>query len=167
MPTSATSHITHTRSPVPASTPRAAQWRSARGGVRFATWSTTTRLGAGSNKRLRRSGSTVGGGRAVLIDCLDHNAAGSALEQPARPCDPGKRASISSTARRHRPRLLLDGSADPPKVPSEGVGRIGRTLREVVVEGRPLPQRVTLDRGRRHSTSTDPTTVPAGTAWFE
>jgi hypothetical protein len=37
-------------------------------------------------------------------------------------------------------RLLLDGTADPPQVPPEGVGRFGCPARQVLSEGRLLAQ---------------------------
>src|SRR5438094_7078115 len=48
-----------------------------------------------------------------------------------------------------RTHLLLYGTADPPKVLSEGVGGIGGAPRQVVVESRLLAQRLTcLDFAR-------------------
>jgi len=36
--------------------------------------------------------------------------------------------------------LLLDGTADPPQVPPEGVGRFGCPPRQITIEGRLLAQ---------------------------
>jgi hypothetical protein len=43
----------------------------------------------------------------------------------------------------HHGRLLLDGTADPPQVPPEGVGRFGCPPRQVFAEGCLLAQGLT------------------------